>query len=193
MSLIIAAHYSVKRSAVPALLAILLAALGLTGCSTTYPNKKPVNQPFPVVSGETLEQKTVQIPQHMSGESSVLLLGYVQNAQFDIDRWLIGLDMTNTKVAVYELPTLQGMFPQFFQTQINEGMRKGIPKSLWKGVITVYEDGDLIQQFTGNTNPNNARVLLLDSQGKIQYFYDEGFSVEALKSLKNSLSKLATQ
>jgi cytochrome oxidase Cu insertion factor (SCO1/SenC/PrrC family) len=77
------------------------------------------------------------------------------------------------------------MAPRMFSTFIDEGMRKGIPKELWKGVITVYEDGDKIQRYTGNQNPNNARVMLLDAEGKILYFYDRGFSVDALKSVRN--------
>ncbi len=163
---------------------IFLMTLFLCGCSTQYPNKKPLNEIFPTVAGETLTEEKVQLPTHFSAEKTVLLLGYVQNAQFDIDRWLIGLDMTNTKLPVYELPTIAGMFPQFFSTQINEGMRSGIPKELWKGVITIYEGGDKVQAFTGNQTPNNARVLLIDKTGKVLYFYDRGFSVDALKQLR---------
>ncbi|MFB1016368.1 MAG: hypothetical protein QMC51_12040, partial [Alteromonadaceae bacterium] len=111
-----------------------------------------------------------------------------QNSQFDIDRWLIGLDMTATDVDVYEIPTIQGLFPRMFNTMIDNGMRKGIPKALWKGVITVYEDGEKIQAFTGNEKPNNARVLLLDENGVILYFYDQGFSVNALNELRRLLT-----
>ncbi|MFT5294627.1 MAG: hypothetical protein ACI9YH_000633, partial [Colwellia sp.] len=57
-----------------------------------------------------------------------MLVGYKQNSQFDIDRWLIGLDMTETKVDAYEIPTIQGLFPRMFSTLIDNGMRKGIPK-----------------------------------------------------------------
>lgn len=161
--------------------------LSLVGCSTTYPNKSPNGEMFPDVKGESLENTMVDLPNEFSGKVSLLLLGYVQNSQFDIDRWLIGLDMTSTQVDAYELPTIQGMFPRFFKTQINQGMRKGIPKELWKGVITIYDDGEIIQAFTGNTNPNNARVLLLDENGKIVYFYDRGFSVAALNELRDKL------
>ncbi len=161
---------------------ILLALIG--GCATEYSNREPLGQSFPQSRGENLEQQSVKLPEDLAGKEVLLLLGYVQNSQFDIDRWLIGLDMTNTLVDVYELPTIQGMFPAFFETQINSGMRKGIPKELWKGVITIYDDGDKIQQFTGNTNPNNARVVLLDDKGQIIFFYDRGFSVAALNRLK---------
>ena len=119
----------------------------------------------------------------------MLLIGYKQDSQFDIDRWLIGLDMTNTLVDVYELPTIQGMFPRMFSTMIDNGMRKGIPKELWKGVITIYKDGDAVQEFTGNENGNNARVALLDKEGLVLYFYDRGFSVQALNELKSVIDK----
>lgn len=69
-------------------------------------------------------------------------------------------------------------------------MRRGIPKELWGGVITIYEDGERIQAFTGNEKPNNARVLLLDEKGNVVYFYDSGFSVAALNELITRLAEL---
>lgn len=159
----------------------------LTSCSSKYPNNDITNQLFPAVSGTSLTDKKFNIPFDFKGKETLLILGYKQDSQFDIDRWLIGLDMTQTQIDVYELPTIQGMFPRMFSTQIDNGMRKGIPKELWKGVITIYKDGDKLQRFTGNHSPNNARVVLLDAKGTIQYFYDRGFSVDALKNLKQKI------
>lgn len=67
-------------------------------------------------------------------------------------------------------------------------MRNGIPRELWSIVITVYEDGETIQAFTGNERPNNARVVLLDDKGKVIHFYDRGFSVHALNDLRSNIS-----
>ncbi|WP_144391603.1 hypothetical protein [Pleionea sediminis] len=163
---------------------LFVVSLFIFGCSSTYQNRNPKNEIFPNVSGESLAKESVTIPQFFNQEKTILLLGYVQNSQFDIDRWLIGLDMTGTTLPVYEIPTIAGLFPQFFETQINNGMRAGIPKELWKGVITVFEGGEKVQKFTGNENPNNARVLLIDASGKVLFFHDEGFSVGALKKLR---------
>jgi hypothetical protein len=96
--------------------------------------------------------------------------------------------MTNTDVDVYEIPTIQGLFPRMFSTMIDNGMRAGIPKSLWKGVITVYQDGEKVQAYTGNENPNNARVVLLDETGVVLYMCDDGFSVEALNQVKRLIT-----
>ncbi|WP_077340085.1 hypothetical protein [Pseudocolwellia agarivorans] len=167
---------------------LALLVLIVTGCSSTYSNQQITGKTFPSVTGQNLEKKQVRIPKDFNGDFTLLLVGYKQNSQFDIDRWLIGLDMTETTVDVYEIPTIQGLFPRMFSTMIDNGMRKGIPKDLWKGVITVYEDGEKVQIFTGNENPNNARVLLLDKNGIIVYFYDEGFSVAALNQVKSFLT-----
>lgn len=165
----------------------VLLLLATAACSGQYPNRSPIGETFPDVAGESLAQQQVQLPDDLVQEPVILLLGYVQDAQFDIDRWLIGLDMKQVPATFYELPTIQGMFPRMFKTQINNGMRKGIPKELWGGVITIYQDGDSIQKLTGNTHPNNARVMLLDRQRKIIYFYDKGFSVPALNELISTL------
>lgn len=172
------------------LIGLFLLSVLFIGCSTTYVNKDIVGKRFPSCSGSDLNDEERKMPEYFEGSEVVLLLGYKQDSQFDIDRWLIGLDMTDTDVKVYEIPTIQGLFPRMFSTKIDEGMRSGIPKELWGGVITVYSDGSMIQEFTGNENPNNARVVLLDESSEIVYFHDRGFSVNALNKLKNTLNGL---
>jgi len=167
---------------------IVLITLSVVGCSTTYINRNPVGEIFPTVNGESLEKIDIEMPQYFNGSKVILLLGYKQDSQFDIDRWLIGLDQTETKAKIYELPTIQGLFPRMFSTFIDNGMRKGIPKELWGGVITIYSDGSVIQEFTGNENGNNARVLVIDENGKVIYFCDEGFAVSALNQLRQKLA-----
>ena len=166
-----------------------LVIASLSGCASyDYPVSLKVGDKMIAVSGQSLDEQMVNIPADFTGEPTLLLFGYKQDTQFDIDRWLIGLDMTQTSVAVYEIPTIQGMAPRMFSTFIDNGMRRGIPKQLWKGVITVYADGEKIQRFTGNQSPNNARVMLLDAEGVITYFYDQGFSVEALNNVRAKLA-----
>jgi len=158
------------------------AFLLLSACTTQYPNQQLTGKQFPSISGESLEQNS-----DFKADKTLLLIGYKQDSQFDIDRWLIGLDMAGVKLPTYELPTIAGMAPRMFSTFIDSGMRKGIPKELWGGVITIYKDGEAVQKFTGNESPNNSRVVLINSSGEILYFYDRGFSVDALNKLKASI------
>jgi hypothetical protein len=156
----------------------------LAACSAQYPNQQITGKQFPTISGESLAQQQVTIPSDFTAEKTLLLIGYKQDSQFDIDRWLIGLDMSGVVIPTYELPTIAGMAPRMFSTFIDNGMRKGIPKELWGGVITIYQDGETVQKFTGNQNPNNTRVVLINNSGEVLYFYDRGFSVAALNKLK---------
>jgi len=167
---------------------MLVSVLFFSSCANyEYPSQVSIGDKMIEATGESLQGKTVVMPQDFAGQETLLLFGYKQDSQFDIDRWLIGLDMTQTQVAAYEIPTIQGMLPRMFSGFIDSGMRKGIPKELWKGVVTVYADGDKIQRFTGNINANNARVMLLNKEGTIVYFYDQGFSVEALNDMREAL------
>lgn len=166
---------------------LLAVTLLLSACSTNYSSKNVEGMVIPTMAGETLEKKPVTLPAVFDAPLTLLLVGYKQDAQFDIDRWLIGLDMSETNITAYEIPAIQGMFPRMFSTLINNGMRAGIPKELWGGVITLYADGEAMQAFTGNENGNNARVLLIDNKGTVIYFYDRGFSVQALNNVRSSI------
>ena len=168
---------------------VKLAAVGLVlcslcGCATAYDNKDILNQSFPRVTGKSLEEEVLQLPDHFSGQHTILLLGYEQNAQFDIDRWLLGLTDSQLQATVYEIPTVVGMFPGMISGRIDDGMRSGIPAELWISVITVYGgDAERLARFTGNEKPLNARVILLDPGGKVVYFHDRGYGIPYLKVL----------
>ncbi|MCB1319222.1 MAG: hypothetical protein KDK34_03155, partial [Leptospiraceae bacterium] len=125
------------------------------------------------------------------GRPILLLVGYVMETQFDLDRWLIGLVQTEAPIRFYEVPTVQGMIPGLFAERIDAGMRSGIPDEDESSVITVYtEDADRIIKFTGNENPRNARVLLLDGDGRVVWFHDSGFSASVLSTLLETIKAL---
>lgn len=166
-----------------------MTTFNLFGCTKSFPNKNPVGEKFPSVRGQSLEKKNYNIPGDFVGDKVLFLIGFVQNSQFDIDRWTIGLDQTKTDVKTYELPATQGLFPIVFKTKLDDSMRSGIPNEIWGGVITIYKDGEIIQKFTGNQNPRNTRVVLIDDGGLIVFFNDSGFSVKALNELISSLKK----
>jgi hypothetical protein len=168
---------------------LLVITIFISACTNTYKNRNIVGNAMPIMSGENLEKQTVELPTIFKSPLTLLLVGYKQDTQFDIDRWLIGLDMTQTNINAYEIPAIQGMFPRMFKPFINNGMRSGIPKELWKGVITLYKDGEAMQQFTGNESANNARVILVNNKGVVEYFYDRGFSVDALNDVRKLVEK----
>ena len=167
------------------LLAFALATL--TSCASTVSRRDPTGETFPRVQGSSLAGTTYTIPDDFAGSPVVLLLGFVMNAQFDIDRWLLGLAQAGLEVRVHEVPTIEGLVPGMFAGTIDAGMRSGIPQEDWGSVITVYGDADKIVALTGNEAPRNGRVLLLDAAGKIVFFHDRGYSAGSLLRLKDAI------
>ncbi|MFT5286200.1 MAG: hypothetical protein ACI8TQ_002368 [Planctomycetota bacterium] len=164
------------------------ALLTVSSCSSTFPNREVLGERFPEVTGETLTGEKLALPLN---EPTVLLLGYVQDAQFDADRWLIGLLQATPPVRILEVPTIPGLFPTMLAGTIDEGMRKGIPSEDWQSVATVYgSDAELIVELTGNERPRNIRVLLLDAEGRVRWFHDRGFSAGKLLELGKEAARL---
>jgi hypothetical protein len=163
----------------------------VSGCASyNYPAQVTLGEPMISIQGESLAGDPKQMPEDFSGQPTLLLFGYVHKSQFDIDRWLIGLNMRQADVVIYEIPAIKNIIGRMFSTRFDDAMREGIPKDLWREVITVYTDGDKTQKYTGNLSPKNARVLLLDANGNVVHFYDEGFSVPALNGVLDALSAL---
>ena len=157
---------------------VLLAGLPfvLQGCASDVENRDPRGELFPSVSGESLEGETVALPEDFRGQPIVLLVGYEQDAQFDADRWMLGMMQGGMTLPLREVPTIDGLVPGLIAGTIDEGMRRGIPSEDWGAVVTVYGDADKIVEFTGNENGNNIRVLLLDADGRVVWYHDRGYS-----------------
>ncbi len=161
----------------------------LVGCGSTIPNRFPVGEVFPSVQGKSLDGQQTMIPEVFKGKKVILVLAYKQNTQFDVDRWGIGFFTSNLSLPpIYEIPTIPGLLPSLFKESIDEGMKKGIPKESWKDVITIYGgEGAKLTEWTGTENPNNARIILLDEEGRVLWFHDRGYGLPPLAELLEKL------
>lgn len=177
------------------LLAAGLALVGMIACSscrsTVLENRSPVGEVLPSVVGESLEGEAFALPADLAGEPAILLFGYAQDAQFDADRWLFGLLQSETPARLLEVPTIRGFVPSLIGGRIDAGMRSGIPSEDWGVVVTLYGEGaGRIVELTGNRNPRNIRVMLLDGGGTVRWFHDRGFSAGKLLELDRAARAL---
>lgn len=178
------------KSGLGVALVLGLVAFFATSCGSTYPRRDPSGEVFPSVRGTALDGTEVAFPEVAAGSPLLLLVGYAQEAQFDLDRWLFGLSDAAVDVRVYEVPTISGMIPRMISGTIDGGMRRGIPSEDWGGVVTLYGDADPVAEFTGNEDGLTGRVLLLDAEGRVVFFHDRGYSVGSLNRLQEALASL---
>ena len=168
---------------------ILALAASLAACTATVPGQDPVGERFPEVSGEDLNGKAVALLD--PSEPRILLVGYEQRTQFDIDRWILGLQQTGTPAPLVEVPTIPGLLPGMASGYIDDGMRGGIPPEDWALVVTLYgSDASTVAAFTGNELGNNARVLLLDANDRVAWFHDRGYSASLVMDLDRAFREL---
>ena len=170
--------------------AALLTVVAMASCSTTWPRRDPSGEVLPTVRGTSLADELITLPEVAQGQPLLLLIGYDQDAQFDLDRWLLALDQVGWTTLSYEVPTIPGMIPRLLSGTIDGGMRRGIPQEDWASVVTVYGDAARLAEFTGNEDGLTGRVVLLDGDGKVVFFHDRGFSVGSLKRLQAARAEL---
>jgi len=164
----------------------------VAGCSSAMPRRDPTGQMFPTVRGQSLEKERVELPLAFAGGPAVILVGYKQSAQFDIDRWLMGLMQAKVEARIVEIPTIPGLVPTIASGWIDDGMRSGIPKEDWGSVITLYGgSAKPVAELTGTESGRRARVIVLDSAGKVVWFDDEGYSVRKATAVAGLVAGLS--
>lgn len=175
------------------LLLILLLATAVS-CAGKVPRQEVLGMTMPTVTGETLEGIEVTLPDASDPRPTVVLVGYVQRAQFDADRWLFGLLQAKTPARLYELPTIPGIFGGMAKGFIDGGMRSGIPSEDWSAVVTLYgDDAKRMKAFTGNEEGQNIRVMLLDRDGRVTWFHDRGYSAGKMLELDTAVREMGAK
>ena len=104
-------------------LVFIMIISAMVACKTVYPNQQPIDQRFPSMKGTGLDGTVHLLPDTLLGSPAVLLIGYTQRAQFDIDRWLLGIAQLEREsshnndresMRLMELPTIEGIMPGLF-------------------------------------------------------------------------------
>lgn len=184
-----------KRATYIAACAVLIGlTLSFGGCASRSPARNPLGERLPEATTQTLGGADLMLPGDLAGEPAILIIGYVQEAQFDADRWLLGLIQAEVDERLLEVPTIPGALVGLLSSRIDEGMRSGIPRADWASVATAYGEGAArLERFTGSVGPRNVRVLLLDSAGAVRWFHDQGYSAGSLVDLLATITTLEQQ
>lgn len=179
-------------TAIRALLTAAGAAVALASCATPPPAPAALEgEVLPSVRGEALDGSDRRLPEDLAGAPALLLLGFEMEAQFDCDRWLLGLLQGRVPVKVLEVPTIPGMVPGLLSGVIDSGMREGIPSEDWGAVVTLYgDDAERLFEFSGGRRDRNAHVLLLDAGGRVVWHHDRGYSARLIGEVDQAVRAL---
>jgi hypothetical protein len=183
---------------VPFLVSIMLcsSSLFVTGCSSRRSFESApelVGTSLPTFRGEALDDRVVKFPEEIRGRAHLLLVAYVQEAQFDVDRWVLGVLQAKAPVNVLELPTIASLGARLAKGFINRGMQQGIPKEDWASVVTVYGDAEVLRSYVGEIPGNNACAMLVDSEGVVRWVHRNGYSPRELLELVEAAKGIGSE
>lgn len=153
------------RTATVALATILTAvSLSALGLSAVARAAEPYR--LPVITAADLDGRPVSLPADLPADRSILLLGFAEEHQTGIDRWVAGLKLAARR-GWLELPVIDnpGAIGRWF---IQEGMRRGLPDPAVRArVISVYTDKAEFLGRIGVQDDKSVAVLVVDRSGRV--------------------------
>lgn len=155
------------HSAVIALLGTMAAAMGMfprSEAADVMPGRR-----MPVVAGKDLNGKAWNAPAGFPAERTLVILGYEQEQQADIDTWTAGMGLArpDNTLPWVEMPVIDepGMIMRWV---IDTGMQRGIPgKDARSHVWTAYTDRKGFLKSCGIESMSDIHVLVVARDGTI--------------------------
>jgi hypothetical protein len=150
-----------------------------------------MSKKFPIVTGDNLNGKTIQIPSQLKGKFNVLLVPFQMWQQDLVNSWVPFLEYLmeeNPNFDFYELPTIRKM--NFIARRIIDGgMRGGIPSRDTRArTVTLYIDKTPFKETLGISTESTLYLYLVDQQGTIHWEETGELSDEKATSLEEALN-----
>jgi len=151
------------------------------------------NKAFPKLSGNTLNGKKINLPEHAAGKFCLVAMAYSLKAQNDLTGWidpvyksLVGNVMFQTEM--YFIP-MTGDIKGFSQAQIESKMKQSVDSSLYKYVL-VYSGptSDLIKTLD-MSKKDEPYFFVIDPRGNITYTTSGKYSDKKLEEITDKLSE----
>lgn len=165
-------------------------AIGLVALSFVI---SPVGKVFPSLTGETLDGKSVTLPDAVKGKKSIIGMAYSSKAEEALMTWYqpiydkfvakVGMFDKDYDVNLYFVPMYIGLKQAAYEitkNKLKESNRKDLfPYILfYKGEISPY-DKDL-----GLTDKNQPYFFVLDENGKVIYTATGTFSDTKMEEIE---------
>jgi len=168
---------------------LLLAVSAVSAFAAQPMSELPVGSVLPVLKGEYLNGKKALLPDDVKGRQALLLMGFTYDSRYDVEAWAKAFRaqrIPDERVTFFEIPMIGGM-GRMAKWFIDGGMRRGTPKEDHGHVITIYGAPDYWKNLAGMKNEKLACVILLNSDGAVQWKHSAGFSDAALAELMTAI------
>jgi hypothetical protein len=146
------------------------------------------NSELPKLHGQTLDGKSIVLPNDAAGKVTLLVLGASRKGGEQTNPWkehFIADFGANPQAAYYVAALLQRV-PTPFRAVIRTSMRSGTPNAVRSHVLTSASDEDAWKNYLGMGNDSLPGVLLFDESGHALWSHVGVFDVHEYEALKTA-------
>ncbi|MCL4361700.1 mitochondrial ATPase complex subunit ATP10 [Candidatus Dependentiae bacterium] len=150
------------------------------------PKSPLIEKKFPEITGTTLENKKITLPQDIKGKIGIIVLSFKKKSQKSVDLWtnyILENYSKNKDVAYYEIPIISWFYYPI-SWFIDNSMKRHLNKDLHSHVLTSYGRVRKYIQELNIKNLNTSHVFVLDKQGKIAQVYEGEPTQAKLQNLR---------
>jgi hypothetical protein len=151
-----------------------------------------IAQTLPEMTGSDIENKQVNLPEHLKGKYSLLGFATSLKAQADLETWLdpiyqkfiakTGLMDDMYDVNIYFIPILTGTNISF-ATSMKKKFREQVQEDLKSHLLMCTENGKELIEKLNMQNRDQPYFFLLNKEGKILYRTSGAFTEAKFDSI----------
>ena len=148
---------------------------------------------FPAISGESLSEKKVNLPQAAAGKVTLILMAFTRDSIPELDPWLKAYtDAFGAKknFALYKIPMMKSAFAKQISGMINGKMKKDNPEELHDKIVTYYGPIDEYVTALGIADEEQGYAFLLDKTGVVKWRSTGPADQKSIKALIDAAHKI---
>jgi hypothetical protein len=145
--------------------------------------------PFPQITGQTLTNRSLDLPSAASGKPAVIVFSFTRTAGKDARLWNEHLSKDfSTDAPDYDVIVLESV-PKLFRGMALSGIRSSMPLPLQDRTIILYQDEALWKTRLAVSDANRAYLILLGPDGHIRSSNIGKYTESAYAQFKNEVEK----
>ena len=154
----------------------------------------PVGTQFPDLKGETLDDKTISIPNDTKGKSTIICMAYSSDAEKDLKTWyepsynkfIASSELMAPDVNLYFVPMFTGVAEGAVgnaKKQMKEGVQADIQPHIivYSGALDAYKDKLKMD------DKKKPYIFVLDKDGKIVYVTSGPYTEEKMDAIDDNI------
>jgi hypothetical protein len=156
-------------------------------------NTTAIGLTFPAISGESLADNKVNLPQAAAGKITLILIAFKRDSIPKLDPWVKAYADAfgaNKDFAFYTIPMMKSSFAKQISGMINDKMKKDNPKELHDKIITYYGPVDEYVKVLGIDDEEKGYAFLLDKSGVVKWRSDGPADQNSIQSLIDAAYKI---